>query len=123
MGHQNSSINRLYQGKDIASTSDKLIAGEKSFGAMLESVSNGEYLAIPSPKQPTTGKDEYFDGESFKTTITKKYGSANKEGPALDASQLATPKLFRVDGGKETRQEFGKALGKAKSKIENRHHL
>jgi len=89
-----------------------LIAGTRSFGALLE---DEGYYAVPSPRQPFPGPDKYYSGGY----ITRSYGSYStryENDPSneslFDAIQLETPRESRIDGGEEERTNYGKALGR-----------
>jgi len=60
----------------------QLLSGPESLGALWEEAG---YMAIPSPRQPSPGKDKYYRGGY----ITQNHGSSN--GGVVDAIQLELP--------------------------------
>lgn len=99
---------------------DDLIVGELSLGHLIEQEG---YRAVPSPRQPSPGKDKYYSGGY----ITRSHGSAFRScmpvSCAFDAIQLETPREPRVEGGEAERTRFGMALGRAIVNFYRLHYL
>jgi len=99
---QDSSVREL--ARRLGKTGKEVISGSQSLGAFLEQEG---YKAFPSPRQPSPGDWKYFIG--LDTVV--RHGS--REQGVFDAISVETPREVRIDAGRETRIEFGRALGRA----------
>ena len=71
--------------------------GKESLGALFEAAG---YRAVPSPRQPSPGKDLYFRG-GYTAQV---HGS--RDGGVVDAIQLEFPGEIRIDGGRPPEINF-----------------
>ena len=98
-----------------------IITGSLSLGAFVEQEG---YKAFISPRQPTPGEWKYFPGkildnnyyQSLISTIlggytVERHGS--RDQGTFDSVSVETPREVRIDAGRDTRVEFGQALGRA----------
>merc|ERR1712106_10278 len=83
-------------------TVEEFLFGKRSLGALFESAG---YRAVPSPRQPSPGKDLYYRG-GYTAQV---HGS--RDGGVVDAIQLEFPGEIRIDGGKTMRDQFAITVG------------
>jgi len=88
----------------------EFMSGKRSLGAMFE---NDGYMAVPSPRQPTPGKDKYYRGG----WITQIHGS--RDGGNIDAIQLEFPTEIRTEVSDEEQARFGEKLAKNIESFQN----
>ena len=82
---------------------EEFLYGNNSLGAMFE---NDGYKAVPSPRQPSPGKDKYYRGG----WILQIHGS--RDGGNIDAIMLEFPTGIRVESTEQQQMRFGKKLAK-----------
>lgn len=97
----------------LGKTGEEVMTGAQSLGAYLEKEG---YKALPSPRQPSPGEQDYFTG-GF--TVAK-HGSRDRG--KFDAILVETPREVRIDAGRVTRVRFGEALGRAIAEFYNRNY-
>jgi len=90
----------------------QLLSGPESLGALWEEAG---YMAIPSPRQPSPGKDKYYRGGY----ITQNHGSSN--GGVVDAIQLELP--VELTNTTESRAKFAASVGDVIAEFHSRYYL
>merc|ERR1711990_1036910 len=107
----------------------QLLAGPGSLGALWEEAG---YMAIPSPRQPTPGKDKYYRGGYITQThgssnggfshyglLSTNHGSSN--GGVVDAIQLELP--VDLINSTEYRAKMAPSVGNVIAEFHSRYYL
>lgn len=91
---------------------EELLSGPGSLGALWEEAG---YMAIPSPRQPSPGKDKYYRGGY----ITQNHGSTS--GGVVDAIQLELP--VDLISSTEYRAKMAPSVGDVIAEFHSRYYL